>query len=104
FSHPPTSHLHTLSLHDALPIYRLAPSRGCLVASPDDRESLDGLAQLISGTRLSSNREEIGALALAPARPRERQRRGACWPARVRDRKSTRLNSSHRTISYAVFC
>src|SRR6266516_6569024 len=22
----------------------------------------------------------------------------------VRDRKSTRLNSSHRTISYAVFC
>src|SRR5207248_9255362 len=25
-------------------------------------------------------------------------------PARLRDRKSTRLNSSHRTISYAVFC
>src|SRR5208283_5647344 len=25
------------------------------------------------------------------------------WPAR-RDRKSTRLNSSHITISYAVFC
>src|SRR5207248_11614482 len=24
--------------------------------------------------------------------------------ARGRDRKSTRLNSSHRTISYAVFC
>src|SRR5438094_2186883 len=24
--------------------------------------------------------------------------------AAVRDRKSTRLNSSHRTISYAVFC
>src|SRR5437867_12513814 len=24
--------------------------------------------------------------------------------ARVQDRKSTRLNSSHRTISYAVFC
>src|SRR5207248_10013487 len=23
---------------------------------------------------------------------------------RLRDRKSTRLNSSHRTISYAVFC
>src|SRR5437867_7907446 len=23
---------------------------------------------------------------------------------RVKDRKSTRLNSSHRTISYAVFC
>src|SRR5207248_8399079 len=25
-------------------------------------------------------------------------------PLRVSDRKSTRLNSSHRTISYAVFC
>src|SRR5438094_1990047 len=25
-------------------------------------------------------------------------------PARGSDRKSTRLNSSHRTISYAVFC
>src|ERR1017187_9510161 len=25
-------------------------------------------------------------------------------PKRIRDRKSTRLNSSHRCISYAVFC
>src|SRR5437867_8670168 len=39
--------------------------------------------------------------------------RGACRPCRTavaclcrvdQDRKSTRLNSSHRTISYAVFC
>src|SRR5438309_8050711 len=32
----------------------------------------------------------------------------ACWPqgpqASGRDRKSTRLNSSHSSISYAVFC
>src|SRR5437667_6368168 len=27
-----------------------------------------------------------------------------CPPHAVRDRKSTRLNSSHITISYAVFC
>src|SRR5437879_9653729 len=26
------------------------------------------------------------------------------WPAHLEDRKSTRLNSSHRCISYAVFC
>src|SRR5471032_2701476 len=26
------------------------------------------------------------------------------WPVRAADRKSTRLNSSHITISYAVFC
>src|SRR5437867_4935138 len=30
--------------------------------------------------------------------------RHADLPAPGRDRKSTRLNSSHRTISYAVFC
>src|SRR5207248_3916880 len=29
---------------------------------------------------------------------------GGRWSGRPRDRKSTRLNSSHRTISYAVFC
>src|SRR2546430_13531080 len=28
---------------------------------------------------------------------------GRCWTA-LRDRKSTRLNSSHSQISYAVFC
>src|SRR5438876_5346405 len=27
-----------------------------------------------------------------------------CFPAGERDRKSTRLNSSHPSISYAVFC
>src|SRR3712207_6007069 len=28
----------------------------------------------------------------------------APWPRNTRDRKSTRLNSSHANISYAVFC
>src|SRR2546422_2845556 len=37
----------------------------------------------------------------APRRERN-TRRGAC--RRARDRKSTRLNSSHGYISYAVFC
>src|SRR5438552_9940141 len=30
--------------------------------------------------------------------------RGGRHPASARDRKSTRLNSSHQIISYAVFC
>src|SRR5437879_10155829 len=41
-----------------------------------------------------------------PNRPAS-QTRGPCSPARSTrrgDRKSTRLNSSHRCISYAVFC
>src|SRR2546427_3605323 len=36
---------------------------------------------------------------LVPLRDRDRRRRGA-----HEDRKSTRLNSSHSQISYAVFC
>src|SRR2546430_7882045 len=32
------------------------------------------------------------------------RRRGGGRPPRGRDRKSTRLNSSHSQISYAVFC
>src|SRR2546427_3533864 len=44
----------------------------------------------------------------APADPRHRQRRplrtGDTPDRRAQDRKSTRLNSSHSQISYAVFC
>src|SRR5947209_15115319 len=52
------------------------------------------------------------ALPISPAaipgppwrgRPSRRADRGRCGPPR-RDRKSTRLNSSHANISYAVFC
>src|SRR3712207_7245456 len=54
--------------------------------------------------------EEVDRQALAPRpgdgprgsrRPPARQRAGAAHQA---DRKSTRLNSSHANISYAVFC
>src|SRR5699024_11734065 len=41
-----------------------------------------------------------GALTLALAMVDERERQGS----RGQDRKSTRLNSSHVSISYAVFC
>src|SRR2546430_10366989 len=48
----------------------------------------------------------------APTRSRERgavpsvrpRRRRSARPSECRDRKSTRLNSSHSQISYAVFC
>src|SRR5689334_24228717 len=35
---------------------------------------------------------------------RDGARRGICRAAPLGDRKSTRLNSSHSSISYAVFC
>src|SRR5436309_7780938 len=42
----------------------------------------------------AATRARAGTRLHSPARPRDR----------VRDRKSTRLNSSHVKISYAVFC
>src|SRR5699024_12596383 len=57
---------------------------GCLDVRPDGRECrLDGVP---CGIRVGLNRIPAG---------------GDC---RLQDRKSTRLNSSHVSISYAVFC
>src|ERR1039458_8243124 len=47
------------------------------------------------------------ALPIYPRRENRQVQRGSAppeYPARCRDRKSTRLNSSHLGISYAVFC
>src|SRR2546427_8722809 len=77
FNDTATTEIYTLSLHDALPIY---DRRDAPVAA-DER---DHFAQ----TR--------------PDRGRGRPRHVARQPHR--DRKSTRLNSSHSQISYAVFC
>src|SRR5260221_1825283 len=46
--------------------------------------------------------ERIGKAAWRPGLCRQRRQRGHVGS--VRDRKSTRLNSSHTVISYAVFC
>src|SRR5206468_7661501 len=45
-----------------------------------------------------------GRLSLATTTPRGRCRPRRRRPPSPRDRKSTRLNSSHDQISYAVFC
>src|SRR3989337_3591042 len=63
FNDTATTEIYTLSLHDALPIFR---------------------------------RRRLPAAQRAPARTRVR--------GGAQDRKSTRLNSSHGSISYAVFC
>src|SRR5258708_28981934 len=63
---------------------------------------------------IGDNRRQIGIRDAEPAGERrriliDRQRRDEpaladVVGAAVRDRKSTRLNSSHQIISYAVFC
>src|SRR5438067_8702137 len=81
FTAPAPTGICTLSLHDALPI------------STAERRAPPG-------TRLvmSSPRPDAGAVHGQLQRDRGQRRR------RVGDRKSTRLNSSHVSISYAVFC
>src|SRR5690606_41575373 len=96
---PPPPGIATLSLHDALPIYQGA-FRGC---APLPRRARRGPDR---PCRPSGSRRHDGPVA---ARSRGRAHLPGGGPggrglARTRDRKSTRLNSSHVKISSAVFC
>src|SRR2546426_2363063 len=66
------------------------------------------LARPFQGDSRPEVNHETHRLVLgAGARPRGSPadaRRGTPSPTATRDRKSTRLNSSHLVISYAVFC
>src|SRR5258708_21015050 len=73
---PPRSTL--LSLHDALPICHQRVQQVAAIAR----------IQAVGGRG-----DALGAEAMTRVRAK-----------RARDRKSTRLNSSHQIISYAVFC
>src|SRR5690606_41228399 len=102
---PPASTPHyTLSLHDALPILRDLDKLGPLLERAFDL----GINQVSEPQLDSSRRRELEREALAKAV--EDARLNAQAVARAagarlgapRDRKSTRLNSSHVKISYAV--
>src|SRR5207253_8894054 len=88
--------IYTLSLHDALPISRalLHPVRRLAADRRARGGGRDGAARAPS-TRGEPDRGRADA---------RRPRGGDPGAARRRDRKSTRLNSSHVAISYAVFC
>src|SRR5947207_4477967 len=91
FKHAPTTTLYTLSLHDALPISMLVVPR-------------EGDATLVI-PRLEAPRvhERPDVFVLRPWG--ETDDPIAIVASLVgSDRKSTRLNSSHTVISYAVFC
>src|SRR3712207_8301514 len=87
FNDPATTEIYTLSLHDALPISRAV------------RQQVEIGPLHLRGPRVQ------------PLGPVEGQDRHAVvdrplhdLAAHGIDRKSTRLNSSHANISYAVFC
>src|SRR5437762_8976372 len=63
------------------------------------------------GSRMASIRPNLCAESISPRKTENRKQRPLSIPALedkivhwLGDRKSTRLNSSHRCISYAVFC
>src|SRR2546426_1739541 len=87
FNDTATTEIYTLSLHDALPIWR---------------ESIQQYSFIADLFRFPNNRfyqqpaDSLPAKLIAYEQP--------LHFARAIDRKSTRLNSSHLVISYAVFC
>src|SRR2546427_1988100 len=82
FNDTATTEIYTLSLHDALPI-SIQGDRQRRAANAPTKETFT-----CSLTQASAPSSRAGHRA---------------W-ARPPDRKSTRLNSSHSQISYAVFC
>src|SRR5207249_10702693 len=98
-----TTHIYSLSLHDALPILRT------IAAQHDvDAKMLSDLIDLEkrnSGLhRRASIYSEIDSILKRDWRTEEEVLGRLEQEALARDRKSTRLNSSHVSISYAVFC
>src|SRR5205814_9816838 len=98
FTDPATPDLSTLSLHDALPILPLplpgAPKR-------------INVWYFICETRLYCKPAQLGKqnpTSYFPSASGSTFTRRPPRSKRTLDRKSTRLNSSHLGISYAVFC
>src|SRR5258708_23268581 len=87
FNDTATTEIYTLSLHDALPIC-LPHARRSNKKKTSDRTAAPRKAAPIFPDRL---RDRLDCFILAN-------------DALMKDRKSTRLNSSHQIISYAVFC
>src|SRR2546426_7763278 len=97
FNDTATTEIYTLSLHDALPIWsRAAPGRNTGFMW------LRLMPSTTSGSRAHSVTDwdaPLRASRSASAVPQAPPPTTA-----ILDRKSTRLNSSHLVISYAVFC
>src|SRR5437762_1853254 len=98
-----TTEIYTLSLHDALPISRCANIQP---ANTEEELQLQKLHLNLSRSRPLLRCTGTGEnYYLCPRRRWECLAVPFKGPRSVtRDRKSTRLNSSHRCISYAVFC
>src|SRR5690606_41253859 len=98
-----TCEIYTLSLHDALPISALAPCS----ESWRKRLHISTASRVVPSLEDGHEhrpRREAHPTVEAPEPPYCSRFTSAGSCQSVRDRKSTRLNSSHVKISYAVFC
>src|SRR5204862_6672951 len=93
-SYPPTTRLYTLSLHDALPI----SSFRCELRQQPQRDHGEERHRAVQQC-LPADQNQVRHRCQQQGR--DQARRAAVDAG---DRKSTRLNSSHVEISYAVFC
>src|SRR5439155_20225173 len=98
-----TTAIHTLSLHDALPIWGLRPSARRVPAARDTVQRRQPDSSLCARSLPSAARRSVCRRSAA-AVPYYAGPLPALFGANGSDRKSTRLNSSHVAISYAVFC
>src|SRR5256885_3455427 len=87
FNDTATTEIYTLSLHDALPIYLRCSFRHGDGHDGEDAHAADEQRNASERADGEGQHAEDGAENLQRL-----------------DRKSTRLNSSHLVISYAVFC
>src|SRR3712207_9168065 len=93
FNDTATTEIYTLSLHDALPIstkgrYGVRAMVDLAINYGESPMSIKSIAK----------RQNISELYLEQLFSQLRKAK------LIKDRKSTRLNSSHANISYAVFC
>src|SRR5256886_6508501 len=99
FNDPATTEIYTLPLHAPLPIFGLGLDAPAVTAE----------VMPVEQHRAQRSHQPVGDIARAGGAV-IRLLRLQCAEHRyagahhVQDRKSTRLNSSHSQISYAVFC
>src|SRR5690606_41797351 len=98
-THRPSSEISPLSLHDALPI------------SAGQAPFVQAVADAQFGRGRHPRQQRLDRIAGLAQLPRLRLQQAESLldhrlvvGQRLQDRKSTRLNSSHVKISYAVFC
>src|SRR5207249_11749741 len=98
-THTPTTVIYTLSLHDALPIS--SSQRWALRTVNKDTDKIKPIETLLSHSLATF---EITKASVGNLQSTDLPFVYNYSVTARKDRKSTRLNSSHVSISYAVFC